>query len=195
MKSIFVSLLFIFIYNVFVAQSTLSIFIQDTDKFLSEYVKNGEVDYEAINDNKSKINALALQIENHQLSGNQNEDKAFLINAYNILVIHQIVDNWPINSPMNIAGFFEKNKFSIAGKKYTLNDIENELIRKQFNDPRVHFVLVCGAKGCPPIIPSTYFPDCLDAQLEKQTSLALNYPVFIKANNENKSASISEIFK
>ena len=195
MNSIFVSLLFIFIYNVFVAQSTLSIFIQDTDKFLSEYVKNGEVDYEAINDNKSKINALALQIENHQLSGNQNEDKAFLINAYNILVIHQIVDNWPINSPMNIAGFFEKNKFSIAGKKYTLNDIENELIRKQFNDPRVHFVLVCGAKGCPPIIPSVYFPDSLDAQLEKQTSLALNHPDFIKVNNENKSATISEIFK
>ena len=54
------------------------------------------------------------------------ERKAFLINAYNISVIKGLVDSWPIDNPLNIEGFFEKEKHNIGGEKITLNEIENE---------------------------------------------------------------------
>ena len=38
----------------------------------------------------------------------------------------------------------------------TLNDLENERLRKPYNDPRIHFALVCAAKGCPGLSREAY---------------------------------------
>ena len=81
----------------------------------------------------------------------------------------------------------------MAGTRITLNDIENKKLRAKFNEPRFHFVLVCGALGCPPIIPKAYTPANLEKLLEKQTVQALNDPNFIQVKG-NKVA-FSEIFK
>ncbi|NND80132.1 MAG: DUF547 domain-containing protein, partial [Maribacter sp.] len=76
----------------------------------------------------------------------------------------------------------------------TLNDIEHKLLRAVFpNEPRFHFVLVCAGMGCPPIINKAYMPSTLTAQLELQTKLALNDPLFIQVN-KNK-VKISKIFE
>ena len=110
------------------------------------------------------------------------------------MVIDGIVKNYPIKSPLDKPGFFDKNKNEIGATHITLNDIENKLLRKNFpKDPRFHFVLVCGGLGCPPIINAAYLPSTLDAQLEKQTKLALNDNRFIRIN-KNKVA-ISQIFE
>ncbi len=109
------------------------------------------------------------------------------------MVIDQLAKNWPTSSPMSISGFFDNVKHKIGGNNWTLSHLENKIMRPSFKDPRLHFVLVCGAKSCPPIINEAYFPSTLEAQLEEQTKAALNNPDFIKT--EGDKIMLSEIFK
>jgi len=154
------------------AQST-SEFFSKSDAFLKENVKNGRVAYKAIKDNPAALNELLEMAKGISVSKeNAGEYQSFWINGYNLLVIDGIVKNYPIKSPLDKPGFFDKNKNEIGGTSITLNDIENKLLRKNFpKEARFHFVLVCGGLGCPPIIGEAYVPSKLDAQLEKQTRL------------------------
>lgn len=169
-------------------------FIEKADVFFKNYVSNGRVDYISVKKNPTALNDLmklagAMKVEN--LTDNQ--IKAFWINAYNLTVIKGITDNYPLKSPLDKSGFFDKTTYFLAGSKITLNDIENNMLRARFKDARIHFVLVCGALGCPPIISNAYAPETLDNQLETQTISALNDPQFIRVSG--KKVLVSEIFK
>ncbi len=83
----------------------------------------------------------------------------------------------------------------MGGRSLTLNELEKAYLLKPFEDARLHFVLVCGAKGCPPIIAEAYRPGQLDRQLERQTHLAINDPGFIRVNEAEKKAELSQIFQ
>lgn len=176
------------------AQSTAE-FFSKTDAFLGTHIKNGRVDYANIKSNPAELDGLVEIAKAISVSKeNAKEYQAFWINGYNILVIKGIVENYPLKSPLDVGGFFDKTEYDIGGTSITLNDIENKLLRKNFPaEPRFHFVLVCGGLGCPPIIGQAYMPDTLDAQLEKQTNLALNDPAFIQVNKNR--AKISQIFE
>ncbi|TYA67175.1 DUF547 domain-containing protein, partial [Seonamhaeicola marinus] len=125
---------------------------------------------------------------------NVNTYQAFWINAYNLSVIKGIIDNYPTNSPLANAGFFDKVKHNIGGKNITLNDIEHKLLRAQFNDARFHFVLVCGAIGCPPLISEAYLPSTLNTQMDAQTKKALNGN-FLMVNIKKKRVEASQIME
>ncbi|PHI21236.1 hypothetical protein CEQ90_04250 [Lewinellaceae bacterium SD302] len=168
-------------------------FFVETDAFLMRYVKAGRVDYatlKASNDLKPLVEEIA-SVELKALSGNAK--KAYLINAYNLLVINQALQHYPLKSVLDVKGFFDGNKQAIGGRQLTLNQLEKELILREFNDARLHFVLVCGALGCPPITSFAYQPAQLEAQLEKQTRLALNDRNFIRVNGQQ--AELSQIFE
>ena len=170
-------------------------FFNKVDTFLKTNVANGKVAYSKIYDNQNELNEiLALAKDISVSEKDANNYQAFWINAYNLSVIKGIIDNYPTNSPLDNAGFFDKTTYSLGGKKITLNDIEHKLLRAKFKDPRFHFVLVCGAIGCPPLINKAYLPNTLDAQLEKQTKIALNGN-FLKVNDKKKRVQASEIMK
>ena len=169
-------------------------FFEKSDFFFAENVSNNKVDYRKLVANSAGLDELIDQIKKQDLTAlAESNKKAFLINSYNLLVINQVIENWPTKSVVEIGGFFESNKVVIGGKKMTLNDLENKEIRTVYNDPRVHFVLVCGANGCPPIINKAYLPATLNAQLDLQTKIAMNNPNFIQVN-EDGDVKISEIF-
>ena len=175
---------------------TLDDFFIQTDAFLKAHVAKGKVDYKAVKENSETLTSI-LTIAN-KVSVTKADAKnyqAFWINAYNLSVIKGIVDNYPIASPLDKSGFFDKTTYSLAGKKVTLNTIENELLRANFKDARFHFVLVCGAIGCPPLTAEAYMPKTLEAQLQQQTKLALNGDYFIKVNDKKKTVAGSEIMK
>ena len=182
------------------ALSTLSFsqnaeaFFSKADDFLSKHVKNGRVDYQAIHDDPADLDEL-MKLSNavKVTTADANTYQAFWINVYNLSVIKGLVNQYPIKSPMDQSGFFDKVTFQVGGKEVTLNIIENKLLRAEFNEPRFHFVLVCGAIGCPPLIDEAYRPSALDKQLQRQTALALNNSEFIKVK-KNK-VELSEIFK
>ncbi len=176
------------------AQSEVDFFAH-ADTFFNTYVSEGKVDYKSIVKNPSSMNRLLNIARKINFPKESAADyQAFWINGYNLLVIKSIVDNYPMKSPLDKGGFFDIKKHEIGGELITLNDIENKMLRAVFpKEPRFHFVLVCGGLGCPPIINKAYVPKTLDAQLEQQTILTLNDPLFIQVN-KNK-VKISQIFQ
>ncbi|WP_196889669.1 DUF547 domain-containing protein [Aureivirga sp. CE67] len=177
------------------AQSTkLNTFLDKSDDFFKKYVSNGFVDYKELSKNtKSLDKLLELSNEITVSKSNENEFKAFWINVYNLGVIKQISENYPINSPLDVGGFFKTNKMELGGKKITLNDLENKILRGNFEDPRFHFVLVCGAISCPPITNFAYRPEILEQQMEKQARLALNDPQFLRVKPAENTVEMSQI--
>lgn len=192
MKIITTTIIVLVSVNFGFSQNTTT-FFKMADCFFKEHVLDGKVNYEAIKEDSTKLNdALLIANDISVDKNNALEYQAFWINAYNLAVIKGVIDNYPLKSPLDKAGFFDEVTYNIGGKNITLNDIENKLLRVQFNDARFHFVLVCGAIGCPPLINTAYVPSTLDAQLEKQTKIALNGS-FLKVDIKKKRVQGSEI--
>jgi len=128
-------------------------FFSKADAFFKKNVSKGLVNYTAIKANPGELNALLKIAETASVSKSRpNEFKAFYINAYNLSVIQKISEKYPINNPLKVNGLFDKKQLTIAGKKTTLNGIENKILRATYpKEARFHFVLVCAGLGCPPI--------------------------------------------
>ncbi|MDT0606731.1 DUF547 domain-containing protein [Croceitalea rosinachiae] len=188
------AILLLFLFQTGTAQTT-SEFFDKADTFFKTYIEHGRVDYKTIRENSSRLNELVAIAKEISISKSDvNTYQAFWINAYNLSVIKGIVDNYPIKSPLDKDGFFDKATYDLAGKSITLNDIENKLLRGNFpKEARFHFVLVCAGLGCPPIINNAYLPNTLDAQLQTQTELSLNNPNFIKV--KGNKVQLSQLFE
>jgi len=168
-------------------------FFDDVDAFLSKNVKNGLVDYKGLKQDQS-LAALINQISNADLAGlDQKTLEAFYINAYNLHVVNLASQSYPITSVQSVRGFFDSKKVTVAGERLTLTNLEKKKLLAPYQDGRLHFVLVCGALGCPPITDSAYRPETLDAQLDRQAKLSLNDDSFIKVNSNR--VNLSQIFK
>lgn len=128
------------------------------DVLLKKHVnKRGMVNYAAwkkSDADMAALNAYLKSVAEADLKGSSYKAKlAFYINSYNALVISSVLEKYPIESVMKVDGFFKKQTHTIAGRKLTLDALENEVIRKQFKEPRIHFVLVCAAMSCPRLRP------------------------------------------
>lgn len=168
-------------------------FLGDADLFFKSHVENGKVNYKNIAENREDLNKLVSYIANADLGKlSSQEQKTFFINTYNILVINQIIENYPITSPMKISGFFKLNKHVIAGEKWTLDYLENKVLRKDFFNPELHFVLVCGALSCPQIAEYAYKTKNVEALMKSRANMALNNNNFVY--EKDGTNYISEIF-
>ncbi len=171
-------------------------FYAQANTFFETYVFDERVDYAAIKAVPAQLDHLynALGKMTPSLDDPLNY-QAFYINAYNLAVIKSVVDAYPISSPMDVNGFFDRNKHLIAGERITLNTLENERLRAAFDEARFHFVLVCGAVSCPPIVNFAYTPAQLNVQMEMQATKALNDPSFIRVIPGEEKVQLSEIFR
>lgn len=149
------------------------------DAFLKKYVSaSGEVDYKSIKANKKELDAITKTFGNTSVltSWSKNDQLAFWINAYNAFTIDLMVKNYPLKSIQSLDSGkpWDVKRITIGGKKYSLNNIENDIIRPQFKDARIHFAVNCAAKSCPPILNGAFFGKTLDAQLDTVTKKFIN---------------------
>ncbi|MFN0081764.1 MAG: DUF547 domain-containing protein [Ferruginibacter sp.] len=172
----------------------LQSYFTKTDNFLAANVKNGNVNYKNIQAKKMQLDELVTFVAKQQSFTSTNEEKAFYLNSYNLTVIKAITDAYPIKGPMDIPGFFDKKKYTVNGNSITLNGIENDIVRKKYNDARIHFALVCGAKSCPPLPSYAFSPKNLNAQLDLLTKQSIQNPTFTKIDVKNNKASVSMLF-
>ncbi|TGE28908.1 DUF547 domain-containing protein [Hymenobacter metallicola] len=165
--------------------------------FLHKHVgSDGQVDYRAIKRSPAELQGLLKQVQTLSVQPlSAAEKKAFYLNAYNLTVIGAVVESYPLTSVMKVPGFFDKQQRVVAGEKMTLNELENNKLRTPYNDPRVHFALVCAAKGCPRLSQDAYTPATLEAQLTAQAQRVLQDPTFIRVQEDSKKVLVSEIFK
>jgi hypothetical protein len=176
------------------AAQTAKDFFDMADKFLAKQVKNGSVNYKAIAADRTALDALVAMAGVKQKFTSTGEEKAFYLNVYNIMVIKGILNAYPVKGPLAIDGFFDKKTFLVNGASVTLNQLENDIVRKKFNDARIHFALVCGALSCPPLPSYAYKPALLDAQLENLTRQSIQNSSFTRVDYNKKTAAISMIF-
>lgn len=170
-------------------------FFDQVDQFLKKHIQGNSVNYASAKQDP-QLDQLISHIAEAGIEGLDDEAlQAFFINSYNLLVIRGVTNVYPINSVLDQGGFFDTKKHTIAGQKLTLNQLEKDLLLKQFGDARFHFVLVCGAIGCPPITSFAYRPETLEAQLQQQTRKALNNPTFILMDDKEKRVDLSQIFQ
>ena len=186
------------------AQKPHKIDHNDWDVLLKKYVKNnGLVDYQAFISEKKALeqylNTLRKNPPNDQWT--TEEKLAYWINAYNAFTVKLIVDNYPLKSIKDlnptlsipkISTVWTKEWFKIGQEDFSLDKIEHQILRKKFEEPRIHFAVNCASFSCPVLRPEAYTASKIDQQLTDQAKLFLNDPQR-NVITENK-VKLSKIF-
>lgn len=164
--------------------------------FLKRYVCNGGVSYGAIDKKELKVIAAELSSLSHNAYQNmRNNDKiAYLINLYNFYTIYLIAEHYPLKEGIKeIAKPWDKKFIILFNKKKSLNYIEHTILRKEFDEPRIHFALVCASKGCPEIINEAFGGTNLENQLDNTAKNFLNDKK--KNHTKGNTLYVSKIFE
>ncbi|HRG21527.1 MAG TPA: DUF547 domain-containing protein [Saprospiraceae bacterium] len=148
------------------------------DKLLKTYVDpNGRVNYKMLTKEKTAINQVLDQLQKINTQKlNEKARLAFYINLYNLTTLKVIADNYPIKSIKDIKGgkIWDIGLMVLNGKSYSLNELENQLIRGQYKEPRIHFLINCGAKSCPPLHTEAFTEKNIDELMDKRTRQFIN---------------------
>lgn len=172
----------------------LTEFYQDADQLLREHVTDGRVDYATLHQDPSRLQNLVQHIERQDLAAlPSTHADAFLLNAYNLLTLHAVVDAYPISSPLEVEGFFDEQTHTVAEQKMTLDELEAMLFDRT-PDPRFHFSLVCAAESCPVLIDHAYRGDSLDAQLDQKARRTLTTTTYVQVDHDARTIHVSKIF-
>ena len=171
------------------------------DQVLRKYVNpQGLVDYAGLKSDsetlESYLNLLAVNAPGNKATFQTG--LAFWINAYNALTIKGVLDHYPITSVRKVklfGGFFSRIKFQVGGRSYTLDNIEHDIIRYEFSDPRVHFVLICASLGCPILESRAFVPETLEKRLDNATANFINNPEKVRLDRDNGVLHLSQIFE
>ena len=162
------------------------------DRWIAPHIMEGLLSYEQASISKDQIISLqSLIAEADMTSMSDADQKAFYINAYNVIVIAEILKFYPTRSVMDDGRFFSR-KHTIGNNKVSLDQLEKSILNPG-EDPRIHLALVCGAMSCPPLPSKALRGDELDRQLDEISSNALNYHRILK-EREN-GLDISQIFR
>lgn len=144
------------------------------DSLLQKYVSNnGDVKYKALQAERAILDSVVAQFQAiaPQKEWSKNERLAYWINAYNLFTVQLIVNNYPVKKITNLDGgkTWDIKRIEIDGKKYSLNQIENEILRPQFKDARIHFAINCAAASCPPLHNRAFTAENVQSLLDKRT--------------------------
>lgn len=174
------------------------------NKLLKAYVNEaGMVDYEGLLDEKDQLELFLDQLSDNPPSDqwSNKEKMAYWINAYNAFTLKLILDHYPVEGIRDIGpilqipyvnSVFDIRFITINGVKLDLNFIEHKVLRKEFDEPRIHFAINCASVSCPPLRREAFIAEKLDQQLQEQAIRYINGP----HNEISKNRMVlSKIFK
>lgn len=172
------------------------------DDLLKKYVSaEGIVNYKGFIKDSVELNKyLKLLSDNppDETTWTKQEQLAYWINAYNAFTVKLIIQHYPLRSIKDIVKMnipfvnspWDIKFIKIGKEKMDLNNIEHGKIRKLFNEPRIHFCIVCASKSCPKLRNKAFTADKLEEQLTAQAK------DFLKDSFRNKvSADKLELSK
>lgn len=163
---------------------------------LTQYVDtNGQVAYKDLQDKEAARFAQYLTIlAQTQLDGlAETEEKGFWINAYNAVIVSGILQGYTAEKVLKRKRLFSWYSLRIAGKARTPDEIEHDILRKKFRDPRIHFAIVCASTSCPKLRAEAYLAERLDQQLDEAARQFVNDPV--RNRIDQQQIALSLIFK
>ncbi len=159
------------------------------DALLRKYVRleSRQVNYSGFKQQRDDFDRylrLLSRVDLRRLS--RDELLALFINAYNAYMIDAILrsmtDQRPegVASVRDIAGAFNAERHLLAGIRVSLDNIEHNIIRPFFKDPRIHFAVNCASIGCPALANEAYTGDRIDDQLDAATRRTLQSPHYVR---------------
>jgi hypothetical protein len=178
------------------------------DRLLQEYVNDqGRVDYRRWQ--RSGYQDLCEWLDRISSSDpaelTTQQQLALWLNLYNALTIRQVLQQYPVRSILpSLLGlpnwlqfflFFQRPVYRLNGEEYSLNRIEHGILRSQFQEPRIHFALVCASIGCPLLRNRAYFPDTVFDQLEDDAKRFIGNPDKVRFDPQTGTLYCSKIFK
>ncbi|HJZ87255.1 MAG TPA: DUF547 domain-containing protein [Polyangia bacterium] len=174
---------------------------------LARYVASGQVDYAAWKRaGEGELSAYLRGLEairpDCYAQFSQKEQLAFWVNSYNAYTIKLMLEHYPVKSIRSIGllplAAFRKTFIplrALGERDLSLDDIENQVLRKQFHEPRIHFAINCASKSCPALSEKPYRA----AELEAQLDLAARTFLHDRSKNRYDPAArtlyLSSIFK
>lgn len=207
----------IFIFQMFLSPGIAAASAWDSScvmwkRVLDQYEEDGLINYQVLKENPNDLNIFLKSVEganrNEYNRWSRNQKIAFWINVYNALAMKMVADHYPIkkglnfkalvfpeNSIQQIPNVWNQKALEVFGEKISLNMIENEILRKEFNEPRIHFALVCASIGCPVLRGEPYTAERLDDQFNDQIHQFLSNPEKFRYDNSRDTMHLSPIFK
>jgi len=173
------------------------------DQVLKTYVNDqGLVDYNGIAGDQAFKTYMASLESADLKSMSRNAQLAFWLNAYNAVTIDKVIKWKPEKSVREtlIPGvwtstkFFTSREHTVAGKRLSQDDIENEILRKQFKDPRIHFAIICASTGCPPLPRFAYTEENVQIKLEEETRKYINSERSTRIDLADNTLYLSKLF-
>ncbi|MCY4524613.1 MAG: DUF547 domain-containing protein [Halobacteriovoraceae bacterium] len=203
-KSVFYLVLFLFAANpLWSFDHTHAKFDSILKKHVRKKGSASTVDYKALRSDKKSLliylKTLSKVTKKQYDSFNKAQKLSFLINAYNGFTLQLIIDHYPVKSIKKIGGIFTSpwslDFFTLLEQKTTLSHIEHEILRKDFNEPRIHFAINCASIGCPALQPYAYRADGLEKTLQRATKEFMKDGKRNFYVRKNKELHVSRIFK
>ena len=139
------------------------------DRFLEGAVTDDGVDYELLRGRSEALAAHLKEVATADVASFTHAEKlAFYVNAYNGYTLHTILEEWPVASIRDLDGgqVWKRRRFMVGTASLTLDDMEHQQARK-LGDGRIHAVVNCASKGCPPLPPDPLRATGIDAQLDR----------------------------
>ena len=164
--------------------------------FFKKYIsEEGIIDYKVLKKNKlelakvlKKFTSMPPKDEWHR-----NERLAYWLNVYNLQMMSMLVENYPAKNILDLYGgkIWQVKCAEIDGKSYCLDEIENDIIRKELKEPRIHFALYSGAVSSPDLLNDAFTPSNMNQNFELLTKRFINSP-----NNviSKEKANLSMVF-
>lgn len=181
------------------SQATMKFDHHRLDALLRRFVDpDGLVDYGGLRRAQSDLDAYLTSLADASLDRLGRDGRlALLLNAYNAFTLRLILDHYPIGSILDIpvARRWSARRWRLAGRTVSLDEIENELIRPNFKEPRIHFALVCAAKGCPRLRAEAYVPDRLEEQLADQARFLHSSDRWFRFDPVRRRVELTQIYQ
>ncbi len=175
------------------------------DALLKRHVNAiGEVDYAALKANRAPLDAYVASLSADSpdsrtvLFPDRAAELAYWLNAYNALTIRGVVDAYPTRSVLNLGarfGFFSRKDYTLGGLKLSLQDLENDIIRKRYGDARIHFAIVCASVSCPRLEREAFVGARLEEQLDRVTRGAMLENRTVAIDVKTKTVFLTALFK
>jgi hypothetical protein len=167
---------------------------------LNEHVDDGgRVDYAGLAKNRDALDRFVAALSvvgpasRPELFPTRDDRLAYYLNAYNALVLFNVLEHYPLDSVNDgKVGFFYLTRFRLDGDRTNLYDLENSLIRPEFKEPRVHFALNCASVGCPRLPRVPFRAEELEQQLAHEAHVFLHEVRNVSV--EDGEVVLSEVF-
>lgn len=172
----------------------------DYTEVLETYVDDqGLVDYAQLQANRQQldgfVDSFAAVAPSDFETWTEAEQIAYWVNAYNAITLQSIINQDPLKGSIkDILGVWRITTHAVLDQSKTLDDIEHNMLRANYNEPRIHAALVCAAISCPPLRTEPFRGDTLDAQLEDQSQIFIDSPMGVQIDRDNNQVKLSMIF-